>query len=87
MRVDLLEFVRERLGFRGLDRFFVHAARVIIAHLLHFGSRPSDPAFVLAAFSATTRKASLLFSISMLKLPQRDSSGGIGVFFSQAPLA
>ena len=86
-RVDALQFLIERLGFRGVDGFLIHPARVKIADLLHFRRQLRIRPLPFAAFSATSCSASLFFSISSLKLPQRDYSGGIGLFFSQAPLA
>ena len=38
-RVDALEFLIERLSFRGVDGFLIHPARVIIGDLLDFGRK------------------------------------------------
>ena len=76
-RVDPLEFVRAAAWLGRVDRFFVHPARVIIADLLRLGSSLRIEPCVCAAFSAIAWNASLFCSISSLKLPQRDSSGGI----------
>ena len=80
----------ERLCLGRVDRFFVHAARVEIADLLHFGSPRSrflDSVGCLARLSRRSRAARrCFFSINSLKLPQREYSGGIGVVLEPAAI-
>ncbi len=60
-RLDLLQFVGQRLGSLRLNRLFIHPATVIVADQLHVRRQPPG---VFDAFSAIPCRASLLCSIN-----------------------